>query len=512
MIERADQLVLDYVSKAADAAHGVLQPRQRIDFVAVLRRRIDAERAGTDDPAAVARVLARFGDPAVLVHRELRRLGRDAPSPSPSAEIPPGRPEPRASEGISQGLRGLRGLWGSRGGSEGSGAVPRPREEDPSGTPGGVARASGVTPAAPPVAAVPLAAPTPEGPGPENPAPAPEGAVPEDPAPASEGVVSQDPAPTSKEPVPGNPVSPPPRRPVRGHPYASAGAHPDAGEPRQDRPEQDPPAADHPQPEHPERDRPDISGDSRPVSGEDAADEWEDAVESDPPTEEIPPVQDPLPPPVAQREAPDRPRESQEQPEEDRPEVPGERPGGPEARPGLPPGAARGMREAEERLARKRARDRPDWLRRRRPARSREDVVPGTQDARTVLLSHRREMVGLALLALAGLLVPFPLAPIAIFRIPVLVWAVAVLVVIACENWHTSDKALGLAAPIVSYTLGGGLVALVRARNDLGTVVDEFFTISGLMFLLGTAWAVFWLAYRLLNPPIPVGRGVRRPG
>ncbi|MEU3169718.1 hypothetical protein [Streptosporangium sp. NPDC006930] len=170
------------------------------------------------------------------------------------------------------------------------------------------------------------------------------------------------------------------------------------------------------------------------------------------------------------------------------------------------------MREAEERLARRRARNRPDWLRRRRPARSREDVVPGTQDTRTILLSHRRETAGMVLLALAGLLIPFPFAPIAIFRIPVLVWAVAALVVVACENWHTSDKALGLAAPLVSYTFGGALVALVRARNDLGTVVDEFFTISGLMFMLGTAWAVFWLAYRLLNPPIPVGRGARRPG
>ncbi|MER5651329.1 hypothetical protein [Streptosporangium sp. NPDC002524] len=258
-------------------------------------------------------------------------------------------------------------------------------------------------------------------------------------------------------------------------------------------------------------------------------------MESDPPTEEIPPVQDPLPPPVVRQEAPEQPREPQDpresresrEPEgkreeepkaereekEDRPEAPRGRPGDAGGRPELPPGVARGIREAEERLARRRARNRPDWLRRRqRPARSREDVVPGTQDARTILLGHRRETIGMALLALAGLLIPFPLAPLAIFRIPVLVWAVAVLVVIACENWHTSDKALGLAAPILSYSLGGGLVALVRARNDLGSVVDEFFTISGLMFMLGTAWAVFWLAYRLLNPPVPVGRGVRRPG
>ncbi|WP_440103488.1 hypothetical protein [Streptosporangium sp. H16] len=599
MIERADQLVLDYVSKAADAAHGVLPPRQRIDFVAVLRRRIDAERAGVDDPAAVARVLARFGDPAALVSRELRRLGREAPSRA--SENPPGRPEPRVSEKGAGGSRGSRSSGGSGGSREDSGTVPRPRE-DSVGTAGGAGRSTRatdltVTSAVDPVVAMPLAAPTPEGSVPEDRDPPQGGHVPEDRDLISKGPDPEDPAPTPQDAVSGpggpgrtpegssSPATPDPaassptptptpgeaekagrassaaregtpgdpglllsRRPVRGHPYASTGARPDAGEPARGHRTPDRPEPERPEPDAPgssasrgsrwverifpararsssavpEEDEPDIPPGSRSGSGGDAADEWEDAVESDPPTEEIPSVQDPLPPPVARRETPEQPQEPQEsreprgerveEPKGDRAEAPRGRPGGVEGRQGLPPGVAKGMREAEERLARKQARNRPDWLRRRRPVRSREDVVPGTQDARTILLGHRRETIGMALLALAGLLIPFPLAPIAIFAIPVLVWAVAALVVIACENWHTSDKALGLAAPIVSYSLGGGLVALVRARNDLGTVVDEFFTISGLMFMLGTAWAVFWLAYRLLNPPIPVGRGVRRPG
>ncbi|GAA3410514.1 hypothetical protein GCM10018952_15340 [Streptosporangium vulgare] len=693
VIERADQLVLDYVSRAADAAHGVLPPRQRIDFVAVLRRRIDAERAGMDDPAAVARVLARFGDPAALVHREVRRLGRETPSRSSdrsserSSENSPGRPGPRVSEEGSRGSRGARGSRGSRSSGvsrEGSGTVPRPREDPAGGSvrasgdlgrpgdtdrPGGADRLGGAgrpgdvgrhgdigrpggvdrpgdadrstratdldgTSAVRPVAAMPLAAPTPDGSAPEDREPpreghAPEGReptsrepVPGDHDPASSGPVPEGPVPTpggavsgpdgpgraadgppspstppstpspsftpsssstpgetagrspstAREVTPGDSGLPPSRRSVRGHPYASTGARPDTGEPARGRPTPDLSESERPEPGHPEQDRleperpepdvpgasasrgsswterifparsrsssadpgedePDVAAGSRPGSGEDAADDWEDAVESDPPTEEIPPVQDPLPPPVARRETPEQPREPrqpqgpegpeeprepedkrEEEPRGDRPEAPRGKQTDAEGRPGLPPGVARGMREAEERLARRRARNRPDWLRRSRPARSREDVVPGTQDARTILLGHRREMVGLGLLALAGLLIPFPFAPIAIFRIPVLVWAVAALVVIACENWHTSDKALGLAAPIVSYSLGGGLVALVRARNDLGTVVDEFFAISGLMFMLGTAWAVFWMAYRLLNPPIPVGRGIRRPG
>lgn len=222
-------------------------------------------------------------------------------------------------------------------------------------------------------------------------------------------------------------------------------------------------------------------------------------MDGDPTTEEIPAIREPLSPPEAregspQEVTPGKPRETPEN--------------GTDLRRELPPGAARGVREAEERLARRKVRQ-TGWLSRRPPARSRESVVPGTRDTRTILLSHRRETIGMALLALSGLLIPFPFAPVAIFRIPVLVWAVAVLVVIACETWHTSDKVLGMAAPIVSYTLGGGLVALVRARDDLGTVVEEFFTISGLMFLLGAAWGVFWLAYRLLSPTITPGRGIR---
>ncbi|MEO3874526.1 hypothetical protein ABGB18_37530 [Nonomuraea sp. B12E4] len=74
MIERADQLVLNYVSKAADAAHGVLRADQRLDFVKRLRARIEVERQGSQNAREVSKVLARFGDPVALVERELRRL------------------------------------------------------------------------------------------------------------------------------------------------------------------------------------------------------------------------------------------------------------------------------------------------------------------------------------------------------------------------------------------------------------------------------------------------------
>ncbi|MFI7109845.1 hypothetical protein ACIBK9_26295 [Nonomuraea sp. NPDC050227] len=90
MIERADQMVLNYVSRAADAAHGVLRPDQRLDFARRLRARIEAERRGSQDARDVAKVLTRFGDPVALVEREARRLANPAAAPTvgPSADRP----------------------------------------------------------------------------------------------------------------------------------------------------------------------------------------------------------------------------------------------------------------------------------------------------------------------------------------------------------------------------------------------------------------------------------------
>jgi hypothetical protein len=60
MIEHADQLVLEYLSRANDAAHRSLGARERIDFMARLRQRIEEERAaagGATEPAQVRKVL-----------------------------------------------------------------------------------------------------------------------------------------------------------------------------------------------------------------------------------------------------------------------------------------------------------------------------------------------------------------------------------------------------------------------------------------------------------------------
>jgi hypothetical protein len=89
MSARSEQIVLDFLSRTADAAHGTLRSDERMRFIARLRASIEQQRraAGAVEPAEIRKVLAAFGDPKVLVERELRRLQelrRTGPAPDGS--------------------------------------------------------------------------------------------------------------------------------------------------------------------------------------------------------------------------------------------------------------------------------------------------------------------------------------------------------------------------------------------------------------------------------------------
>ncbi|GAA0435381.1 hypothetical protein Acor_75520 [Acrocarpospora corrugata] len=99
VIERADQLVLDFISKVADLAHGRMRPEQRLDFVRRVRERVEEERAGSEDPKAVLRMLARFGTPEQLVEREVRRLANIAGESGEPSEPAPTRTFPSVDDG-----------------------------------------------------------------------------------------------------------------------------------------------------------------------------------------------------------------------------------------------------------------------------------------------------------------------------------------------------------------------------------------------------------------------------
>ncbi|MFI6738722.1 hypothetical protein ACIBI9_37855 [Nonomuraea sp. NPDC050451] len=285
MIERADQLVLNYVSKAADAAHGVLRADQRLDFAKRLRARIEVERRGSQNAREVSKVLARFGDPVALVEREARRL----------AEA--GVPTMRAEAGVP---------------------TMRAAEEGPPAQPSG-----------------------------------------------------------------------------------------DQGSTRR-----------------------------FPTIVDDA-----DA----------------------------------------------------------PPGVQAYRRIARESIGR--GRGLPFAGLRRVAMSSANPMATGGRDARTLAKEHPRDAAAMVVLVVAALLLPFDLPPLAIFEIPVLVWAAGAVLVLFSDSWNLRDKLLGIGAPLLGYSAGGVLVGGLRVGSEPGlqAFFAQFYSVSGTMFMIGTGLGVVWLAYRLLD-------------
>ncbi len=318
VIERADQLVLNYVSKAADAAHGVLRADQRLDFARRLRARIEVERGGSQNARQVAKVLARFGDPVALVEREARRLAEAGVATA------------RDPAGV-----GARASGGGAGTSLGT-----------------------------------------AGPGTTGPRTAGTGAV--------------------TRPVSG---------PVSG-PSDGAGAG---------------------------------GGATRPL-----------------------------------------------------PAVDGE-----EAPPGVR--AYRGI--AQDSLDRRQGMGLPFAGLRRAAMSSANPMATGGRDARTIVKEYPRDTAALVILVLAALLVPFHLPAVAIFQIPLVVWAVGAVMVLFSDAWNVRDRFVGAGAPLLGYAVGGVLIGGLRVGIEAGmeAFVTQFFDVSGTMFMIGTGAGVLWLAYRLLD-------------
>ncbi|TMR89403.1 hypothetical protein [Nonomuraea basaltis] len=289
MIERAEQLVLNYVSRAADAAHGVLRTDQRLDFAKRLRARIEAERHGSQNAREVAKVLARFGDPVELVEREVRRLAEAAAAAGDPADAP------------AAGRRGTD--VGGRGAEERRG-------------PGGTRR---------------------------------------------------------------------------------------------------------------------------------------------------------FPAAVDDRDA--------------------------------PPGVRVHRRIAEERLGGPAVRGLPFAGLRRAAMSSANPMATGGKDAMTMVKEHPRETAAMVILVVAALLVPFDLPPLAIFAIPIVVWAGGAVLVLFSESWQMRDRFIGVGAPLLGYSVGGVLVGGLRVGGEPGleAFLTQFWSVSGTMFMIGTALGVVWLVYRLAD-------------
>ncbi|MEV4580074.1 hypothetical protein AB0K16_43200 [Nonomuraea jabiensis] len=302
MIERADQLVLNYVSKAADAAHGVLRTDQRLDFAKRLRDRIEVERRGSQNAREVSKVLARFGDPVALVEREARRLAEaGVPTMRAPEQVPPA--EPLGTQGTTQ-------------------------------------------------------------------------------------------------------------------PLGDRSAQPDGPQ-----------------------------SVTRP-SGDQAA------------TRRFPTIVDDA---------------------------------------DTPPGVRTYRRIARESLGA--GRGLPFAGLRRVAMSSANPMATGGRDARTLVKEHPRDAAAMVVLVVAALLLPFDLPPLAIFEIPVVVWAAGAVLVLLSESWSLRDKLLGIGAPLLGYSVGGVLVGGLRVGSQPGlqAFFAQFYSVSGTMFMIGTGLGVVWLAYRLLD-------------
>ncbi|MDA0638702.1 hypothetical protein OUY22_35280 [Nonomuraea sp. MCN248] len=128
-------------------------------------------------------------------------------------------------------------------------------------------------------------------------------------------------------------------------------------------------------------------------------------------------------------------------------------------------------------------------------------MVTEGRDARTVVKEHPREAAALVVLVVAGLLVPLGLRPVAIFQVPVMVWAAGAALVMFGDAWKPRDRLIGVAAPLLGYGAGGLVVGGLRVGGEPGLqrFVAEFFNASGVMFMIGTGVGVAWLAYRLID-------------
>ncbi|MFF4197726.1 hypothetical protein [Nonomuraea sp. NPDC001831] len=127
-------------------------------------------------------------------------------------------------------------------------------------------------------------------------------------------------------------------------------------------------------------------------------------------------------------------------------------------------------------------------------------AAAGRGGAGGVVRGQPRDVAALVVLALAALLVPVGLPAVAIFQVPVLVWAAGAAAVLFSDTWTVGDKLAGAGTPLFGYTVGGVLVGgLQAAEPGLEAFVARFFEVSGVMFMIGTALGVAWLAYRLLD-------------
>jgi hypothetical protein len=113
---------------------------------------------------------------------------------------------------------------------------------------------------------------------------------------------------------------------------------------------------------------------------------------------------------------------------------------------------------------------------------------------------HRRETVCVVMLALGGLILPFPL-----WEAGFLLWLAGALVAVTSKLWSLPDKWIGLVGPLALVIIGTAVaVSLGGARSTGSAYLNETLTTAMYLFMVGAVLGAAYLAWRIY-------RG-RRPG
>jgi hypothetical protein len=113
---------------------------------------------------------------------------------------------------------------------------------------------------------------------------------------------------------------------------------------------------------------------------------------------------------------------------------------------------------------------------------------------------HRRETICVVMLALGGLILPFPL-----WEIGFLLWLAGALIAATSKLWSLPDKWIGLVGPLALVIIGTAVaVSLGGARSTGSAYLNEALTTAMYLFTIGALLGAAYLAWRIY-------RG-RRPG
>ncbi len=106
---------------------------------------------------------------------------------------------------------------------------------------------------------------------------------------------------------------------------------------------------------------------------------------------------------------------------------------------------------------------------------------------------HRRETVCVVMLALGGLILPFPL-----WEVGFLLWLAGALVAATSKLWSLPDKWIGLVGPLALVIIGTAVtVSLGGARSTGSAYLHETLTTAMYLFMVGAVLGAAYLAWRI---------------